>query len=175
MQGAIYVLFSNGSCTHKQERTDHRATNHVALLLTFIFTLVNGGKLDSITYLATKRINIDLMPYIDAKSVLHIGVRIRPWTQAGKRPLMVLSQGLTLQDAMDRAARDYHLDRWQELDWRRRPWDSAKEAYEVPTSEADYTFMDIGDPAESDDLSDPTNPENTQTGRPVPIRGKTTA
>lgn len=116
--------------------------------------------MDSVTYFATKRVNIDLMPYINAKGILHIGVRIRPWTQAGKKQLMILSQGHTLQHAMDSAARDYHLDRWQELDWRRRPWDSAVEAYQVPTSEADYEFMDIDVSAEEDAPESPEKPDN---------------
>lgn len=107
--------------------------------------------MNGITYLATKRLNIDLMLYVNPKGVLCIGVRLRPWQQQGKKPLMVLAQGLSLDDAIDKAARDYHLDRWQELDWRRRPWDSAIEQYEVAPGEDVLEFLNIP-PNEADEL-----------------------
>jgi len=107
--------------------------------------------MNGVTYLASKRLNVDLLLYINPKGVLCIGVRLRPWQQAGKKPLMVLAQGLSLDDAIDKAARDYHLDRWQELDWRRRPWDSAIEAYETPPGEDVLEFLSL-QPNEGDEL-----------------------
>jgi len=81
-------------------------------------------------YLASQRVNIEVMLKVDEKSgTMYYGVRIRPWKQETRKPLMVLSQGLDMNDAMNKAARDHYLERWEELDWAARPWDSRKDTY----------------------------------------------
>lgn len=97
--------------------------------------------MNALEYFSEKRVNIDLLLYTGPNGVLHIGIRVRPWSQQTKRPLMLLSQGLTLIDAINKAARDYHLDRWQELDWRRRPWDSVTESYQSGPEQDTLDFM----------------------------------
>jgi hypothetical protein len=116
--------------------------------------------MNAVTYLANKRVNIDLMLYVDPKNILYIGVRIRPWSQVATKPLMVLSQGLTLADAIDKAARDYHLDRWQALDWRRRPWDSAVEEYDFDGPDEVLEFLAVQPNEANELLQFPESPEN---------------
>lgn len=117
--------------------------------------------MNALEYLADKKLNMDLIIQYDAKQILCIGVRLRPWTQQAKRPLMILSQGLTLQDCMDKAARDHFLDRWQDLDWRRRPWDSEKLVFVEKPEEIQLEFMTnvpLAEPSDQEALQSPVAP-----------------
>lgn len=117
--------------------------------------------MNSLEYLADKKLNMDLIIQFDAKQILCIGLRLRPWTQQAKRPLMILSQGLTLQDCVDKAARDYFLDRWMDLDWRRRPWDSEKLTFVGKPEEIVLDFMTnitLAEPSDQEALQSPPDP-----------------
>src|SRR5664279_387193 len=93
-------------------------------------------------YLATKRVNLELILYINTQGILHYGLRLRPWKQEGRRPMMILVQGLTLDDCMNNAARAYHLDKWLELDWTARPWHLVQPNEVDAETQIELEFMD---------------------------------
>lgn len=127
--------------------------------------------MNAVEYLANKRVNIDLLLWEAPNGILHIGVRIRPWKQEGRRPRMVLSQGLTLADAIDKAARDYHLDRWEELDWTIRPWTPRASDYLGEEEEVQLDFLTPLEQSNTNAPGTPPTSENPPTKRLTRLMG----
>jgi hypothetical protein len=80
--------------------------------------------MNSMEYLAKKRVNVEALLYVNDKNILHIGIRLRPWKQESRNPEMILVQGLDMMDALNNAARALFQEDWRRLDFQARPWNA---------------------------------------------------
>jgi hypothetical protein len=92
-------------------------------------------------YLGKQRVNIELMLWENDKGILHYGVRLRPWKQDTRVPSMILVQGLSLEDAMNNAARSHFKNEWIALDYAARPWDTQDRKKVDPMNASDLDFF----------------------------------
>lgn len=78
--------------------------------------------MNALEYLTQVRVNMELVTHLGSDNILYIGIRLRPWKQDTRHPTMVLGQGLTVNDALNDAARNHYNNLWRTLDYRERPW-----------------------------------------------------
>ena len=78
--------------------------------------------MNALEYLVQSRVNVELLLQMGSDNILYIGVRLRPWKQDARRPIMYLGQGLTVTDALNDVAKELYHERYRPLDYRERPW-----------------------------------------------------
>jgi len=72
--------------------------------------------------------NVDILTGYDDKKVFRWGVRLRPWKQ-NSDPEMIIAKGDTVDHALAFAVKMAEANRWEPMDWAKRPWiEEAKRA-----------------------------------------------
>lgn len=100
--------------------------------------------MNAATYLSGKRINIELILWMSDKNILHYGVRLRPWKQETRTGIMILVQGLSLEDALNVAAKALYEERWEVLDYAARPWQARTPEAATPEHPDGLEFLAPG-------------------------------
>lgn len=95
-------------------------------------------------YLSKQRVNIELILWTNDKNILHYGVRLRPWKQETRTGAMILVHGLSLDDAMNVAAKAHHSGIWEVLDYAARPWNVRTPEEATPDNPDDFDFLKPG-------------------------------
>lgn len=72
------------------------------------------------------RCNVDLVTGYDEVGGFKFAVRLRPWKQNPRSPVMVIAQGKTLREGLDNATQLASTAQWVSLDWAGRPWPSSR-------------------------------------------------
>lgn len=97
---------------------------------------------DVYEYFANARVNVEVMFVAPRMGNIIINVRVRPWKNAAQDGLMVLQEGLTLDEALLNAMKAIFAHQWIPLDWRARigagtptPTGMDKPPVELPTGD----------------------------------------
>ena len=75
---------------------------------------------DVYEYFANARVNVEILFIAPRSGFIIINTRVRPWKNAAQDGLMILQDGLTIDEALTNAMRAIFAHQWQPLDWRAR-------------------------------------------------------
>lgn len=70
--------------------------------------------------LATRRVNVELLLWLDYPTSPIISIRLRPWRNSDTAGLMILAGGYTVEEALLWSVRGLLHNKWIPLNWQQR-------------------------------------------------------